>query len=150
MLCCRSHWAFNFGAKELRKCLPHLIISAHITIIHLHYHHGGLYYSFIHVHSLISVSYISPHTVSPPCLWLFSILLFSALNLILLCMQYHMSIVYCWPVILFAFSVYVRWEDNIKVDLQKVGGGCGNCMELAQDRERWQALVSTVMNFRVP
>ena len=36
------------------------------------------------------------------------------------------------------------------MDLQKVGGGCGNCMELAQDRERWQALVSTVMNFRVP
>ena len=29
-----------------------------------------------------------------------------------------------------------RWEDNIKMDLQEVGGGCGDCMELAQDRER--------------
>jgi len=43
-----------------------------------------------------------------------------------------------------------RWEDNIKMDLQKVGGGCGDWMELAQDRDRWQALVSTVMNLRVP
>ena len=43
-----------------------------------------------------------------------------------------------------------RWEDNIKIDLQEVGGGCGDWMELAQDRERWRALVSTVMNFRVP
>jgi hypothetical protein len=37
-----------------------------------------------------------------------------------------------------------RWEDNIKMDLQEVGGGCGDRMELAQDRDRWQALVSTV------
>ena len=43
-----------------------------------------------------------------------------------------------------------RWEDNIKMDLQEVGRGCGDWMELAQDRDRWQALVSTVMNFRVP
>ena len=43
-----------------------------------------------------------------------------------------------------------RWEDNIKMDLQEVGGGCGDWMELAQDWERWRALVSTVMNFRVP
>ena len=43
-----------------------------------------------------------------------------------------------------------RWEDNIKMDLQEVGGGCGDWLELAQDRERWRALVSTVMNFRVP
>jgi hypothetical protein len=43
-----------------------------------------------------------------------------------------------------------RWEDNIKMDLQKVGGGCGDCMELAQDRDRWRALVSTVKNLRVP
>jgi len=43
-----------------------------------------------------------------------------------------------------------RWEDNIKMNLQKVGGGCGDWMELAQDRDRWRALVSTVMNLRVP
>ena len=43
-----------------------------------------------------------------------------------------------------------RWEDNIKMDLEEVGGGCGDWMELAQDRERWRALVSTVMNFGVP
>ena len=34
-------------------------------------------------------------------------------------------------------------------DLQEVGGGCGDWMELAQDRDRWRALVSTVMNLRV-
>ena len=43
-----------------------------------------------------------------------------------------------------------RWEDNIKMDLEEVGSGCGDWMELAQDRDRWRALVSTVMNFRVP
>ena len=43
-----------------------------------------------------------------------------------------------------------RWEDNIKIDLQEVGGGCGDRMELARDRNRWQALVSTVRNLRVP
>ena len=43
-----------------------------------------------------------------------------------------------------------RWEDNIKTELQEVGGSCGDWMELAQDRDRWRALVSTVMNFRVP
>ena len=42
-----------------------------------------------------------------------------------------------------------RWKDNIKMDLREVGGGCGDWMELAQDRDGWQALVSTVMNFRV-
>ena len=42
-----------------------------------------------------------------------------------------------------------RWEDNIKMDLQEVGGG-GDWMELAQDRDRWRALVNTVMYFRVP
>ena len=43
-----------------------------------------------------------------------------------------------------------RWADNIKMDLQEVGKCCGDWMELAQDRDRWRALVSTVMNFRVP
>ena len=43
-----------------------------------------------------------------------------------------------------------RWENNIKIDLQEVGGGCGDWIELAEDRDRWRALVSTVMNFRVP
>ena len=40
-----------------------------------------------------------------------------------------------------------RWEDNIKMDLQELGRGCGDWMKLAQDRDRWRALVSTVMNF---
>jgi hypothetical protein len=47
-----------------------------------------------------------------------------------------------------------HWGDpglnNIKRGLQEVGGGCEDWMELAQDRDRWRALVSTVMNFRVP
>jgi hypothetical protein len=43
-----------------------------------------------------------------------------------------------------------RLEDNIKMDLQEVGGGRRDWMELAQDRDRWQALVGTVRNLRVP
>ena len=43
-----------------------------------------------------------------------------------------------------------RWEDNNKIDLQEVRGSCGDWMELAQDRDRWRALVSTVRNLRVP
>jgi hypothetical protein len=43
-----------------------------------------------------------------------------------------------------------RWEDNIKMDLQEVGGGRGDWMELAQDRDWWRALGGTVRNFRVP
>jgi hypothetical protein len=43
-----------------------------------------------------------------------------------------------------------RWEDNFKMDLQEVGVGRGDWMELAQDRDRWRALVGTVRNFRVP
>ena len=39
-----------------------------------------------------------------------------------------------------------RWEDNIKMNLQELGGGCGDWMELAQDRNRWRALVNTVRN----
>jgi hypothetical protein len=44
-----------------------------------------------------------------------------------------------------------RWEDNIKMDLQDVGGvgDRGDWMELAQDRDRWRALVGTVRDFRV-
>jgi hypothetical protein len=45
----------------------------------------------------------------------------------------------------------LRWEDNIKMDVQEVGGGRGEWMELAaQDRDRWRALVSTVKNLGVP
>ena len=43
-----------------------------------------------------------------------------------------------------------RWEDNIKMDLQEVGCGGMNWIDLAQDRNRWQALVIAVMNLRVP
>ena len=43
-----------------------------------------------------------------------------------------------------------RWEDNIKMDLQEVGGDRGDWMELAQDRDRWRALVGRVRDFRVP
>jgi len=42
-----------------------------------------------------------------------------------------------------------RWEDSIKMDLQEVGAGYGDWMELAQDRDRWREPVSTVMNLRV-
>ena len=43
----------------------------------------------------------------------------------------------------------LRWGDNIKMDLREVGVG-GDWMQLAQDRDRWRALVNKVMNFRVP
>jgi CRISPR/Cas system-associated protein Cas7 (RAMP superfamily) len=43
-----------------------------------------------------------------------------------------------------------RWEDNIKMDLQKMGCEIMDWIELAQDRDRWQALVTAVMNLRVP
>jgi hypothetical protein len=42
-----------------------------------------------------------------------------------------------------------RWKDNIKMDLQEVGWGM-DWIELAQDRDRWRALVIAVMNLRVP
>jgi hypothetical protein len=43
-----------------------------------------------------------------------------------------------------------RWEDNIKMDLQEVGWGGIDGIDMAQDRDRWRALVSAVMNLRVP
>ena len=43
-----------------------------------------------------------------------------------------------------------RLENNIKMDHQEVGGGRGDWMELAQNRDRWRALVSAVMNLLVP
>ena len=43
-----------------------------------------------------------------------------------------------------------RWEDNIKIDLQDVGCRGVDWIELAQDRDRWRALVNAVMNLRVP
>jgi hypothetical protein len=42
-----------------------------------------------------------------------------------------------------------RWEDNIKMDLQVVGCGGMECIDLAQDRDRWPAHVNAVMNLRV-
>ena len=43
-----------------------------------------------------------------------------------------------------------KWEDSIKMDLQEVGGGRGDWMELAQDKDKWRALVGMVRDFRVP
>ena len=44
----------------------------------------------------------------------------------------------------------LKWEDNIKMDLQEVGCEGMDWIELAQDRNRWRALVNVVMNIRVP
>jgi hypothetical protein len=43
-----------------------------------------------------------------------------------------------------------RWVDNIKMDLREIGWDGMNWIDLAQDRDRWRALVNTVMNLRVP
>jgi hypothetical protein len=43
-----------------------------------------------------------------------------------------------------------RWEDNIKMDLREVGRGGMDWINLAQDRDRWRAVVNTVMNLLVP
>jgi len=44
----------------------------------------------------------------------------------------------------------LRWEDNIEMDLQEVRYGGMDWIDLAQNRDRWQALVSEIMNLRVP
>jgi len=43
-----------------------------------------------------------------------------------------------------------RWEDNIKMDFQEVGGGGMDWIDLAQNMDRWRVFVNVVMNFRVP
>ena len=43
-----------------------------------------------------------------------------------------------------------RWEDNIKMNLQELGFGGMDWIELAQDKDRWRVLVTAVMNLRVP
>jgi hypothetical protein len=43
-----------------------------------------------------------------------------------------------------------RWEDNIKMDLRDIGMGVMDWIDLVQDRDQWRALVSIVMNLRVP
>jgi len=44
----------------------------------------------------------------------------------------------------------LRWEDNIMMDIQEVGCGDMDWIDLAQDRDRWRALVNTLVNLRVP
>jgi len=46
-------------------------------------------------------------------------------------------------------SPRLRWEDNIKMDLQEVGCGGVDWIELTQERDRWQALLNAVMNLWV-
>jgi hypothetical protein len=43
-----------------------------------------------------------------------------------------------------------KWEDNVRIDLREVGCGCEDWIGLAQDRDRWRALVGAVRNLRVP
>ena len=44
----------------------------------------------------------------------------------------------------------LRWENNLKMDIQEVGCECVDWIELAQDKDRWRALVNAVMNIRFP
>ena len=48
------------------------------------------------------------------------------------------------------WEISSRWEDNIKMDLQEVGRGSMDWIDMAQDRDRWRALVSAIINWRVP
>jgi hypothetical protein len=43
-----------------------------------------------------------------------------------------------------------RWKDNVKMDLQEVGCGGVDRIDLAEDRDRWRGLLNEVMSFRVP
>ena len=43
-----------------------------------------------------------------------------------------------------------RWEDNIRMDLEEIGINVGNCVDSAQDRNYWRALVNAALNLRVP
>jgi uncharacterized protein YebE (UPF0316 family) len=53
-------------------------------------------------------------------------------------------------VLLWVNVVKRGWEDNIKMDLQEVGWGDMDWIDMAQDSDRWRAVVSAVMNLRVP
>jgi hypothetical protein len=53
-------------------------------------------------------------------------------------------------VVIIILLYLIQLWDNIKMDLQKVGGGRGDWMELAQDRDRWRALVGMMRDFWVP
>ena len=52
--------------------------------------------------------------------------------------------------LIFAHMVFRRWEDNIKMDLQEVRCGDMDWIELAEDRDRWHALMNAAMNLGVP
>ena len=43
-----------------------------------------------------------------------------------------------------------RWEDNVRIDLEELGINAGNCVDSAQDRDYWRALVNAALNLRVP
>jgi hypothetical protein len=43
-----------------------------------------------------------------------------------------------------------RWVGNITIDLREIGWDGTDCIDLAQDRDQWRALVNTVMNLRIP